>query len=197
MRLKVLQGSVGGVKGRIVSFACHWCGGEGRKEVGQINHAKKNGRNIYCSRECAAKGRTKRTPEMRAEYMRQYRETHREKARQYARDYRDGKRGTPREKVLEMQRASFKRNREANLARMREYRQRTYPERYAQIKRWLRENPDKADLYSAKVSLSHSLGIPIREIPIDLAEAKVAEWKIVRWLREQRSNTPDSKRSPE
>lgn len=172
------------MKGTLVPIVCGYCGATAVKELGHVNRAKKREMPMYCDRKCAAEGRRRRTPEMRAEYMRQYREAHREKAKRYAKDYRNGKRGTTRERVLEMQRASYMRNREENLARMKEYRERTMPERVAAIKRWLDANPDKKDLYAAKANLSQQYGLKVRDIPDDLALALVEQWKLKRLVKE-------------
>lgn len=179
--------ATGAKKQTMVPIICGHCGGVGIKPLGTVNAGKKRGLNLYCSKPCSAEGRRKRTPEMRDEYMRQYREANREKARRYGRDYRDGKRGTPREQVLEMQRANYMRHREENLRRMKEWRERNYPKVKANIERWLEANPDKKDLYAAKANLSQRFGLKVRDIPDDLALALVEQWKIKRWLREQTS----------
>lgn len=172
-----------GKRQTMVPVVCRHCGVTAMKPLGTVNASLKRGLNLYCGRECSAEGRRKRTPEMRAEYMRLYREANRAKARRYARDYRDGKRGTERQKVLEMQRASYRRHRETNLRRLKEYRERNYPKIKASIERWLAANPDKKDLYAAKANLSHKYDLKVRDIPDDLALALVEQWRIKREIR--------------
>lgn len=57
------------------------------------------------------------------------------------------------------------------------------------IKKWNEENPDRADIQNAKRILHEQTGLAIRGIPADLADAKVAQLKISRWVR-------DAKRGP-
>lgn len=56
----------------------------------------------------------------------------------------------------------------------------------ARIKKWNEENPDHADIQNAKRCLREQTGMAIRDIPADLAVAKVEQLKLARWVREAR-----------
>lgn len=58
---------------------------------------------------------------------------------------------------------------------------------YAYIRKWLKRNPDRADLMHAKRLLNEQTGVPIRDIPKELAEAKVEQLKVARLVRELRA----------
>jgi hypothetical protein len=69
-------------------------------------------------------------------------------------------------------------------ARRKGYRSKHYAAIYARIQRWRRDNPERELLYHAKRLLNEAVGIPIRDIPEDLAEAKVLQIKLHRMLRD-------------
>jgi hypothetical protein len=43
----------------LVSFACAYCGGEGRQQAGAVNRARAKGAALYCGRKCSGLGRRK------------------------------------------------------------------------------------------------------------------------------------------
>lgn len=148
------------------------------------------------SEACAAdyaKHREKRLAAKRAKYQAD-REAHRERNRrqyakhqqkrvEYAREYR--------RKNRERLAAEARKKYAANAAEINARRaiQRKEPEarqkQYAHMRDWLSRNPDKAQRMHAKRLINEQTGIPIRDIPNDVADAKVEQLKIGRWAREQ------------
>lgn len=122
-------------------------------------------------------------PEKQREKNRRYYAENREDLVEYARDYR---KANP--ESAEKQRAKYRANRDS----IRERRKELYwagPERreknYARVKRWLKNNPDKALTQHCKRLIMEATGLRMRDIPDEIAEAKAEQIKILRWVREQ------------
>lgn len=56
---------------------------------------------------------------------------------------------------------------------------------YELQRRWFERNPEKKELQNAKVVLAEQVGCRIRDIPDEIAWAKVEQLRIGRWAREQ------------
>lgn len=115
---------------------------------------------------------------LRARNRAQY-AANREKRIEYARQYRERKR----EEILAKKAEYWLANRDLIKERRKGHNV-NEEARKAYVKEWLRRNPDKAILQAAKNLLSEQLGIAIREVPQDLAEAKAEHLKLVRWIRD-------------
>lgn len=105
---------------------------------------------------------------------------HKEKRVAYAREYRIQKR----DEVNARARERYYENRDEINERRKGYRARHYAKIYARIQKWRAENPEREFLYHAKRLLNEQTGIPFAEIPAELAEAKVEQLKITRWVRD-------------
>lgn len=64
------------------------------------------------------------------------------------------------------------------------YRAKNGAKENARIKKWLGENPDRADIMNAKRCLREQTGIAMRDIPEEMAAAKAAQLKISRLVRD-------------
>ena len=65
------------------------------------------------------------------------------------------------------------------------YRAKNGEKENARVRKWLEENPERAEILNAKRCLRDQTGIAMRDIPEELASAKAAQLQIDRWLREQ------------
>lgn len=106
---------------------------------------------------------------------------HKEKRIEYAREYRRRNRERLNAEALER----YQRNREARLEQRKGYRKANAAKIYARIQAWRKRNPDKEFLYHAKRVLAEATGMRVADIPDDIAQAKVEQLKITRWIREQ------------
>lgn len=117
------------------------------------------------------------------EYQRMMYAKHREKRVAAAREYRRRNREIVNAKAKER----YEADRDAINARRKESRK--VPEnrtkQYIYQRDWLERNPDKAQRFYAKNLLAEQVGVPARDIPDDLADAKIEQLKISRWVREQ------------
>lgn len=155
--------------------------------------------NAESCREQYAKHREKRLAEKKAAY-----ETDPEAARAYNREMY----AKHREKRVADARAYRAKKREELAAKARERyhaggeelkaRRRTLskaPHRRAKQdelqRRWAEKNPERAAVFYAKNLLAEQTGLRARDIPDDIAEAKVEQLKISRWVREQKAETED------
>jgi hypothetical protein len=103
-----------------------------------------------------------------------------EKARQYRRDNREGVNAKAVDKYH--RNADRINQRRAELRQRPEHREKAY----ARTRKWLEQHPESAERQHAKRLLNEQTGVPIRDIPDELAEAKVEQLKISRWVREQK-----------
>lgn len=94
-------------------------------------------------------------------------------------------RAANREKVNAEARESYHRNKAKHRMRRKAYYERNYEKLYALIQRWRKQNPERELLYHAKRLLNEQVGIPIRDIPDELAEAKAEQIKLHRMVKEQ------------
>lgn len=85
-----------------------------------------------------------------------------------------------REKTNAEARASYHRNKAKKRAYKQAYYERNYDKIYAKIQEWRKRNPERDLLYHAKRLLNEAVGIPIRDIPDELAEAKAEQIKLHR-----------------
>jgi hypothetical protein len=145
------------------------------------------------SREYYRRNREKRLAEKKAEYdadpekSRAYRREqyakHREERVERARRYRRKKQDEVNAKAKERYYAGGEelKKRRRELSKRPEAREK----QYAHQKRWNEQNPDKRQRHYAKNLLAEQVGLKGRDIPDDLADAKVEQLKIARWVREQ------------
>jgi hypothetical protein len=122
-------------------------------------------------------------PEAARAYQRAMYAKHREKRVAEARERRKANKEELAAKAL----IRYHKNREAILKRRAELRER--PEARAKasalMKQWSKNNPEKVQLHYAKNLLAEQVGLRHRDIPDDLAAAKLEQLKITRWVREQ------------
>jgi hypothetical protein len=124
-------------------------------------------------------------PKKNKEKNDRYYAENREKLVQYARAYRAERK----EELAAQAKARYYANHEEKKARRRELEKR--PEarerQYGYIRRWAERNADKIARYEARRRLVEATGASAAEISDDLADAKAAQLKIARWVREQRA----------
>lgn len=139
------------------------------------------------------KHREKRLAEKRAEreadpekaraYQRamyaKYREKRVEKAREYRRKNS--------EEIAARAMAKYYRDRDIINERRKGYRAKHYDKIYARCRAWLKRNPARADIMHAKRVINEQTGVPIRDIPKELAEVKVEQLKVSRLVRGMRA----------
>jgi hypothetical protein len=152
------------------------------------------------SRQYYRKHREKRLAEKRAEYeadpeaARAYKRAqyakHRDERLERARAYRRKKRDEVNAKAKERYYAGGEelKKRRRELSKRPEAREK----QYAHQKRWNEQNPDKQQRHYAKNLLAEQVGLRARDIPDDLADAKVEQLKISRWVREQLAASADT-----
>ncbi len=143
------------------------------------------------SRASYAKHAEKRRAEKKAEYaadpekFRQRNKIRYEKNKEdnvfYAREYRKNNREVVNQKAKE----AYHAKRDARIARRRIYYRENYAKIYASIQEWRKRNPEKELRYHAKRLINEQTGLPIRDIPDDITEAKIVQLLITRWVREQ------------
>lgn len=114
-------------------------------------------------------------------YQRAQYAKHREQRVADAREYRRKNREAVNAKAAQ----NYEAKRETINERRKGYRQKHAAKIYARIQKWRQENPERELLYHAKRLLNEQTGVRIRDIPNDLAEAKVEQLKITRWVREE------------
>lgn len=158
----------------------------------RANYHKNRERNAANLRESYRKHREKRLAAKREDYWsdpdkmrernRQQYAANQEARVEYARAYRRENQ----EEVAAKARDRYRAGGEALKERRKELRQRPEARRkaYAAMREWAERNPDKALTQHAKRLISEATGMQIRDIPNDLAEAKVEYIKLVRWVRE-------------
>lgn len=122
-------------------------------------------------------------PEGVRAYQREQYAKHIEKRRKAGRDrYQANK-----EKLAAEARERYHANRERIRERAKLLRQ--GPERKAKAaeatRRWQAEHPERMDIHHAKRILAEQIKCRPRDIPNEVAEAKVEQLKITRWVREQ------------
>lgn len=123
--------------------------------------------------------------EMARAYSRASYAKHREKRVEDARRYRRKNSMAIAARAL----AKYYRNRDAIRKRRRELDKRpeAREKQYLHMRRWLAQNPKKKQLMQAKIILNEQTGVPIRDIPKELAEVKVEQLKVSRLVRELRA----------
>lgn len=83
--------------------------------------------------------------------------------------------------------AKYYRDRDIINERRKGYRSKHYDKIYARCRAWLKQNPDRADIVNAKRIINEQTGVPIRDIPTELAKVKVEQLKVSRLVRELRA----------
>lgn len=115
--------------------------------------------------------REKLNERQRAQYAK-----HKEKRVEAAREYRRKNAEAIAAKAIK----KYHENKDAISERRKGYRKKNYAKIYAAIQEWRKKNPERELLYHAKRLLNEATGIPIRDIPDELAEAKAAQIRLHR-----------------
>jgi hypothetical protein len=158
------------------------------------DHEKRKAR----SREYYRKHRAKRLAAKRAEYADDPEKLRERNRQQYAKNrdarvaYAKEYRLRNREAILAKKAAEWRENKDEIKSRRKSY-SIDLENRRAYQREWQKRNPDKAALYYAKSLIAEQTGLAARDIPDDIALAKLEQLEITRWVREQSSASADAR----
>lgn len=148
---------------------------EERLERQRAFYRKHREKRLLAKREEWARDHDKMIARGRAQYAK-----HAEARKEYAREYRQRNR----ERLAVEALARYARNRDARLAQRKVYRKEHYAKIYARIQEWRKRNPEREQVYHAKRVLAEQTGVRVRDIPEEVALAKLEQLKVGRLVRE-------------